>query len=101
MPRRLAFYVHREDARKPLISFLGKPCRYTDRCIILDPKDGESKMEGSLTYQSSQGVFRESCGKCGAAIFYWNYSREADVLGVAAGLTIDEGQLEDGARAER
>ena len=54
-------------------------------------------MEGLLTYESSPGVFRESCGKCGAVIFYWTHSRGADVLDVAAGL-IDEGQ--DGARAE-
>jgi hypothetical protein len=66
--------------------------------VILNPKDGESKMEGLLTYESSPGVFREYCGKCGAAIFYWKYSREADVLDVAAGL-IDEEQ--EGARAER
>lgn len=66
--------------------------------VILNPKDGESKMEGLLTYESSPGVFREYCGKCGAAIFYWKYLREADVLDVAAGL-IDEEQ--EGARAER
>ena len=70
----------------------------TSSPVILNPEHGESKMEGLLTYESSPGVFRASCGKCGAAIFYWNSTRGADVIDVAAGLINEE---QEGARAER
>ncbi|OHE98256.1 glutathione-dependent formaldehyde-activating enzyme [Colletotrichum orchidophilum] len=47
------------------------------------------------TYESSRGVSREFCGKCGATVF-WRDSWRPDVIDVSAGLL----RADEGARAE-
>lgn len=46
-------------------------------------------------YDSSEGVYREFCGKCGATVF-WHSDSRPDLIDVSAGLL----DAEEGARAE-
>ncbi|KUJ10717.1 uncharacterized protein LY89DRAFT_249520 [Mollisia scopiformis] len=47
------------------------------------------------TYPSSEGVFREFCGKCGATVF-WHCEERPELIDVSVGLL----DLEEGARVE-
>ncbi|KAG9233371.1 Mss4-like protein [Amylocarpus encephaloides] len=50
---------------------------------------------GLTTYASSAGVMRESCGKCGATVF-WHCEERPDIIDVSVGLL----DPEEGARAD-
>jgi hypothetical protein len=73
---------------------------HTSLPVVLELKEGESRTAGLSQYESSPGVYRESCATCGAKVFYWATGRKAgaEVLDVSAGL-IDQEQ--EGARADR
>jgi len=72
----------------------------TSKPVVPTSTTGEDsvRMEGLVRYESSPGTFRESCGTCGAVVFFWKTSRDPMVLDISAGL-IDQEQ--EGARAER
>ena len=68
--------------------------------------NGSNRPRGLVQYESSPGTYRESCGTCGANVFWWSTNKaslppvvddEPVVIAVGAGM-ID--QEVDGARAE-
>ena len=75
-------------------------------------KDRSTKPDrplGLVQYESSPGTFKETCGKCGAAIFYWpmfakgkwspvHEGNETEFIELSVGLVDKE---DSGARAER
>ncbi|KAF8882519.1 hypothetical protein CPB84DRAFT_1750890 [Gymnopilus junonius] len=72
---------------------------YTSLPVVLDPKEGETRTPGLAQYESSPGIFRESCATCGAKVFYWTRNRKGgDILDVGAGLLDQE---QEGSRADR
>jgi hypothetical protein len=48
------------------------------------------------TYESSAGIYRDFCGRCGAAVFFRKDGRDGDVWDMVVGLL----EVESGARAE-
>jgi len=90
-----------------------KSLRQTPKLLRLAvPKDGSTKPDrplGLVQYESSSGTFKETCGKCGAVVFYWpkfaegkwfpvHEGNETEFIELSVGLVDEE---DSGARAER
>lgn len=63
--------------------------------LQLDDSPLDFRMGSLRRYQSSDGVYREFCGKCGATVF-WRCDERPDLLDVSVGLL----DAREGARAE-
>ncbi|KAF9533190.1 Mss4-like protein [Crepidotus variabilis] len=85
---------------------------HTDLPIMLAiPKDGSTnpnRPKDLVQYPSSPGVFRESCGRCGASVFFWSKKAEGGFFPVHEGdetavLDVHMGLIDEqagGARSE-